>query len=270
VRKTAIDLYNCLRQDLAIGLKVSFFGKFRVYIGAKELPIEAWQSKKALNLFKFLVFYHSRGYINKEMLMEFLWPNEDPQKSTNRLHVALNFLRRALEPNLSKDITSSYILSNAGAYKLNMGVKGWIDIEEFSRELKDAKQDKNPEASIYRYLKALDLYAGDLLEEDLYMDWCNDIRERYKEDYLSALTEVIRYYELQKEFPKCIDYAETYLKTDKYAEEIYRVLMRCHSSLGRKAMVTKIFNKCKENIVSDLNCPLSSETIALSHQLGLK
>ena len=270
VRSAAIDLYNCLRQDFATGLKVCFFGKFRVYRGKEELPIEAWQSKKALNLFKFLVFYHSRGYINKEMLMEFLWPNEDPQKSTNRLHVALNFLRRALEPNLSKDITSSYILSNAGAYKLNMGVKGWIDIEEFSRELKDAKQDKNPEASIYRYLKALDLYAGDFLEEDLYSDWCNDIRERYKEDYLSALTEVIRYYELQKEFPKCIDYAETYLKTDKYAEEIYRVLMRCHSSLGRKAMVTKIFNKCKENIVSDLNCPLSSETIELSHQLGLK
>ena len=270
VRKAAIDLYNLLRQNVATGLKIYFFGKLRVFGGEEELPIETWQSKKALNLFKFLVFYRSRGYINKERLMELLWPDEDPQKSTNRLHVALNFLRRVLEPNLSKDITSSYILSNAGAYKLNMGVQGWVDIEEFSRELKNAKQEKNPEASIHCYLKALDLYTGDFLEEDVYSDWCYEVRERYKGDYLAALTEVIRYYETRKEFQKSIDYAETYLKTDKYAEEIYQVLMRCHAYLGRKAMVTKIFNKCKENIVSDLNCPLSRETIELSDQLGLK
>ena len=270
VRKAAIDLFNILRQESSPSLKIHFFGKFRVCIGEEELPIETWQSKKALNLFKFLVFYRSRGYINKEMLMEFLWPNEDPQKSTNRLHVVLNFLRRVLEPNLSKGIASSYILSNAGAYKLTMGDPGWVDIEEFSRELKNAKKEKSPEESIHHYLKALDLYTGDFLEEDLYRDWCNEVRERYKEDYLSALAEVIRYYEIQQEFQRCIDYAETYLKTDRYAEEIYRVLMRCHSYLGRKAMVTKTFNKCKENIVIDLNCPLSRETIELTHQLGLQ
>lgn len=269
VRKAAIDLFKILRQESSPGLKIHFFGKFRVFIGDEELLIEAWQSKKALNLFKFLVFYRSRGYINKEMLMEFLWPNEDPRKSANRLHVVLNFLRKALEPNLAKGITSSYILSNAGAYKLNMGNQGWVDIEEFSLELKNAKKAKSPEESIHHYLKALDLYEGDFLEEDLYRDWCNDVREKCKEDYLSALTEVIRYYETRKEFQKCIDYAEAYLKTDKYAEEIYRVLMRCHSYLGRRAMVAKTFNKCKENIVSDLNCPLSRETIELSNQLGL-
>ncbi|OGP82829.1 MAG: hypothetical protein A2Z08_05550 [Deltaproteobacteria bacterium RBG_16_54_11] len=270
VRKAAIDLFNSLRQESSPGLKIRFFGKFRVFIGEKELPIETWQSKKALNLFKFLVLYRSRGYINKEMIMEFLWPGEDPQKSANRFHVALNFLRKALEPNLVKGIASSYILSNGGAYKLTMGDQGWVDIEEFSQELKNAKKEKSPEESIHHYLKALDLYEGDFLEEDLYTDWCNDVRERYKENYLSALTEVIRYYEMQKEFQKCIDYAEAYLKTDKYAEEIYRVLMRCHSYLGRRAMVAKTFNKCKENIVTDLNCPLSSETIELSNQLGLQ
>jgi LuxR family maltose regulon positive regulatory protein len=269
MRKAAIELFNVLRQELSPALKIHFFGKFRVFIGEKELPIETWQSKKALNLFKFLVFYRSRGYINKEMLMEFLWPDEDPQKSANRLHVALNFLRKALEPKLAKGITSSYILSNAGAYKLNMGGEGWVDIEEFSRELKDAKKEKSTEESIRHYLKALDLYEGDFLEEDLYIDWCNEVRERYREHYLAALTEVIGYYEARKEFQKCIDYAEAYLKTDKYAEEIYRVLMRCHSYLGRRAMVAKTFKKCKENIVTDLKCPLSSETIELTNQLGL-
>jgi len=269
VRKAAIDLFNSLRQESSPGLKIHFFGKFRVFIGEKELPIEIWRSKKALNLFKFLLFYRSRGYINKEVLMEFLWPDEDPQKSANRLHVVLNFLRKTLEPNLAKGITSSYILSKAGAYKLNIGDQGWVDIEEFSRELKDAKEEKSPEESIHHYLKALDLYEGDFLEEDLYREWCTDVRERYKEDYLSALTEVISYYETRKEFQQCIDYAEAYLKTDKYAEEMYRVLMRCHSYLGRRAMVAKTFNKCKEHIVADLNCPLSNETIALSNQLGL-
>lgn len=269
VRTAAIDLYNVLRRDSATGLRVCFFGTFRVFVGEAELPVETWQSKKALNLFKFLVFYSSRGYINKEVFMEFLWPDEDPQKSANRLHVVLNFLRKALEPNLAKGLTSSYILSKGGAYKLHMGDQGWIDVEEFSRELKDAKKAKSPEESIHHYLRALDLYEGDFLEEDLYSEWCIDIRERYKEDYLSALREVIGYYETRKEFQQCIDYAETYLKTDKYAEEMYRVLMRCHSSLGRKAIVTKIFNKCKENIVIDLNSPLSNETIALSNQLGL-
>jgi len=159
-------------------------------------------------------------------------------------------------------------MSNKGTYMLDIGDNGSVDTEAFAEEIKQARNGNDPETSIHHYLKAISLYTGDFLEEDLYIDWCGDIRERFRDDYLSALKAVIAFYENQKSFETCIEYAKTYLQTDKYAEEIYQLIMRCYSHLGDNAKAIKIFEKCKDHIMNDLNCPLSRETLEIYQSLN--
>jgi len=269
IKKSAVDLLNHFRKATAASLKVRFFGKFRVFIGEEEIPAKRWKSKKALMIFKYLLFNRSRGFLKKEVLMELLWPEEDPEKTAKRFHVALASLRKILEPEILKGIPSSYVTNDGDAYNINIGSEGCVDIEQFLQELELARQETIPEKAIVHYLNADAKYDGDFLEEDLYIDWCGDERERFKREYLHTLNFIIDYFEKRHDYHKSIEYAHKYLRFDKYAEPVYQALMRCYAITGNNAMVIKTFQQCKDKIMTELNCPLSMDSLELYERLGV-
>ena len=130
-----------------------------------------------------------------------------------------------------------------------------------------AKDEKNPEISISYYEKVASLYSGELFEEDPYCEWCFDAREGLKEKYLDTLNEIIAYYGKKGDFHKGIEYATTYLNTDKYDETIYKELMQFYSHTGNRAMVLKTFENCKKALEEGLDCPPDEETETLYRQL---
>jgi len=259
-RKAAHYIIDELKKTPPHALKVLCLGKFRVFRGDEEIPAEKWKSKKAKMLFKFLLYNRTRGYLTKEILMELLWPEQDPRKTANRLHVALTSLRKTLEPELLKKTPSSYLLREGDSYKLSLGDGGRVDFDEFREELKLADTEKDPEKSISHYLNAEAVYHGDFLEEDPFVEWCAEERERLKEEYLDLLANIMEYFEKKGEYRRCIEYARKYLKMDKYAENIYQRLMKYYSLIGNRTMVAKTFERCKENIVNELDSPLSKGT----------
>jgi DNA-binding SARP family transcriptional activator/tetratricopeptide (TPR) repeat protein len=248
-------------------LKVYLFGKFRVFLGDREIYDNRWKSKKAQMIFKYLLYHRSKGYLKKDVLMELLWPEDDPVKTAKRFHVALASLRKTLEPEITRGTPSSYISRSGDAYCIDIGDEGYVDIDNFKKELKLAKKTKDSEELIDHLLKAEAIYRGDFLEEDLYVQWCDEEREGFKEKYLQLLEEIIKYYHVKKDYKKCIYYANKYLKTDIYAESIYQLLMIYYSRIGNNAMVNKIFKKCKDNIIKGLDCPVSKETEKLYLEL---
>ena len=254
-------------KDSSPPLKVHLLGKFRLFADAQEILAKRWKSKKARTLFQFLLYARSRGYVNKEVLMELLWPEEDPQKTAKRLHVALASLRKTLQPDLQRGTPSSYISRDNDSYTIDVGEEGWVDIDNFIEELNLAKQQENLEESIAHYLNAESIYKGDFLEEDLYSDWCIEARENFRSEYLQLLREIIDYYDGKKDYKQSIQYAKKYLKFDKYAEDIYQLLMTYYANTGNKAMVVKTFEKCSDIIENDLNCRISNETKELYQEL---
>jgi len=262
-----VDDQKAIQKLPTTSLKVYMFGKFKVFQKDQEIPDKRWKSKKALMIFKYLLYYRPKGYLKKDVLMELLWPEEDPAKTAKRFHVALASMRKTLEPEIFRGTPSAYILRSGEGYCIDIGDEGYVDIDNFKKELKLAEKAKDSEKSIEHLLKAEAIYGGDFLEEDLYVQWCDEERERLKEDYLQLLEEVIKYYHVKKDYEKCIYYANKYLKTDKYAENIYQLLMIYYSRIGNNAMVNKIFNKSKDNILKGLDCPVSKETEKLYHEL---
>ena len=78
---------------------------------------------------------------------------------------------------------------------------------------------------------------------------------------------LIEYYEQQQDDQRCVLFTGKYLKIDKYAEPVYRCLMRCHARMGNKSMVIKTFKKCEDAIEREFNCSLSPQSIELFQRL---
>ncbi len=244
-----------------------FFGEFKITVDGKKLSYSDWKSKKSLMLFKYLLYFRSKGYIKKDVLMEMLWPDEDPLKTTNRFYVAMTMLRKTLEPGLEKRGLSSYLLCKGDAYRIDIGANGLIDAEKFIEELNRAKKKTDKQKALKHFRAAASLYKGEFLKEDRYVEWCDEERRWLKNQYLVILSEIISYYETKMKFKTCIAYSEKYLKADKYDEKIYQKLMEYYAFTGNKTMVTKIYEQCKYDIQKGLAASLSEETERLFRKL---
>jgi two-component SAPR family response regulator len=248
-------------------LTVSCLGRFIVRRGDEALPANRWKRKKVRMLFLLLIHYRKSGYINKEVFMEHLWPEEHPKKSAKRFHVALATLRKILEPDIEHGIPSAYIQSLGDTYCLNLGNGGQVDVDAFFQAGDQAKKTSAPQERISFLLKAIDLYQGDFLAEDPYDDWCSEKREQIKELYLSMLGSIIDHYEHQKEYHKAIEYCGRYLAMEPSLEELYQRLMRYHAELGNRSMLSKTYERCKKAIVDELGYPLTHKTERLYAEL---
>ncbi|MDY6933959.1 MAG: tetratricopeptide repeat protein [Spirochaetota bacterium] len=265
--KAASILLDEIKKAPPPGLRVYCLGTFRVFRGDVEIPNERWKNKNAKMLFKYFIYARNRGYLSKEVLMELLWSERDPKKTIYSLHNALTSIRKTLEPEIKRGISSSYLLKEDDSYLLYLGEEGWVDVDEFLQELKLAKEEKDTEKSISHYLKAEATYRSDFLEEDVYAEWCFDQREMLKGQYLDLLMKLMKHFERKWDYSKCIEYARKYLGADKYAEHIYQQLMNYYSLTGNKTMLNKTYERCKDNILKELDFPLSKETEELYEEL---
>lgn len=247
-------------------LSICCLGRFHLVADGREIKSSHWKSKKALEIFKYLILARSRGFTPKEVLMELIWPEEAYEKSAKRLHVALPAIRKTLEPDVKRG-ESKYLIRDNDSYRIDIGQGGQVDMDRFESHSKKGLSEPDPKEALFHLLKAESYYKDDLFSEDLYAEWCYNERESLKNTYLSVLARLIEIYEAKKDYETCIFYAEQYLNKDLFAESVYRKIMQIYSLSGDNAMVIKTWKRCSKNIVDDLSCPLSDETVSLYHSL---
>jgi len=88
-------------------LAIRSLGAFRLFRDGVPVSTSAWQSKKARTLLKILIARRGRS-TPRELLMESLWPEQDPARLANRLSVALATVRVVLDPD--KRRTAGYFV----------------------------------------------------------------------------------------------------------------------------------------------------------------
>src|SRR5262245_22368574 len=80
-------------------LRIRLLGEFRVSIGQRPIPANAWQRRRAAALVKLLALA-PRLSLHREQVLEALWPELPPAAAKNNLHRTLHTARRILEPGL--------------------------------------------------------------------------------------------------------------------------------------------------------------------------
>jgi DNA-binding SARP family transcriptional activator len=223
------------------GVAVESLGGFRVLRDGVAVPRSAWRSRKARDLLKMLVVRHGRP-VQRDALIEALWPGEDPERCANRLSVALSTLRGVLDPQ-RRFGADRFVLSTGGAVALDLDHVA-VDLEAFlsaaTAGLALREEGRTAEAHA-RLVAAEAAYAGDLLEEDLYEDWAVGAREDARDVYIRVARCLAADARAAGDHDGAVRFLLRVLERDAYDEEAHLALVAAFADAGRHGEARRAF-----------------------------
>jgi DNA-binding SARP family transcriptional activator len=243
-------------------LRVRFFGHFEML--CDEEVISLGRNGKALAILKYLLGHRSRP-VSQDHLMGWLWPESNLKKARWSLNSTIHSLRKLLG-DCSSLAPVNYILLEEGYYRLFSDVRVITDVDEFDARYEEgrrlAKEGRTEEAAA-EYEKAIALYRGDYLVEDLYEDWTMVERERLIDAYIDMLSQLATHYYETGLCQESIRARYGILEKNRSHEESYRLLMRCYARLGLRDRALRQYRLCKRVLRQEYDTAPSPETEAL-------
>lgn len=165
-------------------------GGFQLLREGTPLQLSQWRSKKARDLLKLLLARRGRP-APRELLMESLWPGQDPVELAGRFSVLLSTLRSLFDPGKRFD-QQHYLAADKESVGLKLERLA-VDVESFLSEaeagLRAASEGRWHEAE-ERLEFAESIYTGDFLDEDRYQDWTVPLREEARATYVKVAREL--------------------------------------------------------------------------------
>ena len=254
------------REIFGSALRAQFFGHFEMFCDGEVVSLG--RNGKALAILKYLLAHRARP-VSQDHLMGWLWPESNLKKARWSLNSAIHVLRKLLS-NCPASVLENYILLEEGYYRLCPTVRVETDIDEFDvsyeqgRRLEKAHRTEEAAAE---YEKAVELYRGDYLVEDLYEDWTMVERERLANAYVDMLGRLAVHYMEAGQYQEAIRACYRLLEKDRCYEDSYRVLMRCYVSLGLRGRALRQYRLCEKILLQEYGTTPSSETQSLYRDL---
>jgi DNA-binding SARP family transcriptional activator len=215
-------------------VRIRTLGAFEVVRDGQAVRLAEWQSRKARDLLKVLIARRGRP-TPRECLMEALWPDEDPQKLSNRLSVALSTVRSVLDPEGASE-PERYVAADKETIALNLNHL-IVDVEVFVASADSALsrlRRSGPDGAREILELAESAYAGDFLEENLYDDWAVALREEARALYLAVTRTLAHLCGKAGEDDAAVVYWLRVLELDGYDEESHLELVALLDRGGRR------------------------------------
>jgi two-component SAPR family response regulator len=271
-----------IEQPEQAGLRVFCLGTFRVCRGLEEIQEDEWgrckgPTLKIKALFAYLLSRKKRG-ARKETLIDLFWPGQmDYARSGACFHLALHYLRLALEPGLKSGAVSSYIRYERERYRFDPQEPCWIDadvFEAYCRRAQAQARNGDPEAAMLDWAMAIDLYGGDYVAgismkytEDPLHDWCMPRRHYLHGLFLTGLLALANYHYDTGTYGLGVKYAREALAVEPALERAHRLAMRCLIEDGQPDDAIQQYLECRGALGSYESRKPVKETNLLYKQL---
>jgi DNA-binding SARP family transcriptional activator len=246
-------------------LHICLLGPFEVWRDGQLLPPDAWPSRKACQLLKILITYRQRAAASDE-LIDWLWPDLNPESAHNSLWVAVSHLRRVLEPETVGRGASSFILTEPPGYRFAPAGRCETDVDTFLEgvRLGQAHQQREQWAeAIDTYLAVETLYRGEYLAQDPYEDWALPTRERLRETFLEMKSGLAACHLALGRYQEALEHARQVLEHDSCRESAWRLVMGAHYRQGEQDQALRAFERCRAILREELGVDPLPETTAL-------
>jgi LuxR family maltose regulon positive regulatory protein len=248
-------------------LRVRTLGLFQVWRGEEEIETREWRRIKARQLFQLLLTQRGQ-MLQREEVMETLWPGLDPDAGQRDFKVALNALNRALEPEREAGAESAYVVRQGSSYGLRTGADIWLDTELFESLIEEGdRAPSGSEARVEAFQAALELYEGDYLQEALYEDWASAERERLSTLYLRTAEKLAAIRVRQGRYDQAIDLCRDILSMDDCWERAYRLMMIAYARQGNRPRALRVYRRCRETLQQALGADPGAITERLHEQI---
>jgi LuxR family transcriptional regulator, maltose regulon positive regulatory protein len=243
-------------------LQVRFFGHFEMLCDGETMLLG--RNGKALTILKYLLANRTRP-VSQDHLMGWLWPESNLKKARWSLNSAIHGLRKLLS-GCSSSVSTNFVFLEDGYYRLSPGVRVTTDVDDFDRHHERGRRlekDLLMREAATEYEKAIELYRGEYLIEDLYEDWTMVERERLANAYIDILGRLAVHYMKVEQHQESIRACYRVLEKDRSHEDSYRLLMQCYACLGLRARALHQYRMCQRILGHEYGTSPSPETRSL-------
>ena len=207
--------------------------------------------RKSLQVLAYLLI-HRAAPVSRDYLAFLLWPDEEEGVARTRLRSTVNDLLRVMpQPG------SDFIGSSVTELWWNPDVALSLDVDEFTDASKDAA----------RLEEAVALYRGDLLPE-LYDEWLDGLRERFRNIYLTVLTQLVSSLRKRGDVRRAIEMARKILEVDPWREDVVRRVVALRYESGDAAGAISEYRHFTARLRDELGVDPMRETVALAERVA--
>lgn len=228
-------------------LIVKCFGGFSVFPEGENESAIRWKTAKAEELFALLI--HFQGRVKpKELLIEALWPELEPEKSANLFRVTCTYLRTAFADIGYPEI----LLRELDGYKINTE---FIDCDLFQMR-KYVRLQSSLEAEKLNELS--NLYCGEYLEGKTY-EWAIGTRTQLESDFKKIQHILADTYYSNGCGDKALEALERVLVYDPYDEESVKRIVKMKLREGDRASAILAYKKYEKLLIEELGIEPSAK-----------
>ena len=213
-------------------IRVSLLGGFSVVVAGQRVE-DHWRLRKAKTLVKLLALTPGHR-LHREILVDILWPEAEAQIAASNLHQVLHIVRRMLGAPAVTLVGDVVQLCPAGGLQ--------VDVDAFERAAADAHSD----TQIAALRRALELWTGPLLPDDLYADWAAEHRHRLTETHAALATLLGSKLRDEGEPEAALAVLEPLAPERSLDEQFHRVLIDVLAELGRRWEAIQTYERLRD------------------------
>jgi DNA-binding SARP family transcriptional activator/tetratricopeptide (TPR) repeat protein len=248
-RQTAA-LGKALARRVSPRLQLEDLGRVTVRVGDRVISLSRARRKCA----SLLMFLATRPNLTatRELVLDELWPDSEPQTAANSLNQTLYFLRRELDPWYEDDMSVEYVLYQGELIWLDPDLVtiGSVGFLEAIRQQQGAAFDRD------RAMELIEAYVGPFAPEFEYEEWAMAWRTKVHASFLEFANRTIDRLIDDAELGKARDAAIAAFEVDPSALDVEVKLIWIYWHLGaRSAAAAQYRHFASEEAADGLDPP---------------
>ncbi|HUL37605.1 MAG TPA: BTAD domain-containing putative transcriptional regulator [Thermodesulfobacteriota bacterium] len=243
-------------------VKIFTLGRFGIFHDEKPLGFSRKVPQKTLAMLKVMIALGGKE-VKEEQLSDILWPEADGDEA----HYSFKTTQQRLRQLIGHE--------NAIRYKegrLTLDDRHcWVDVWAFEWLLEQAEAEKkrgSAEKAVHWIEKAIGLYKGPFLADEIEQSWMISARERWRSRFIRNLIWLGHHWQGRGEWEKAIESYQRGLEIDEVAEDLYQQLMICYRELGQRAEALSIYQRCRKTLSTILGIDASPQTEVIYKSLN--
>jgi predicted ATPase/DNA-binding SARP family transcriptional activator len=222
-------------------------------VRASGAPVKLARRATTLTLLALLIL-RRRQPVARAFLAFTLFPDYEEEQALNELRRYIYLAGKALPPSTAEP----WIAADAETVGWNERCDAFVDVVAFEQLAAD-------EAT---YAQAVELYAGDLLE-DVYDDWVVAERERLRSSYLMMLGALIERYRSERDYAQALIFANRLLIADPWREDVVRQIMAIRYASGDATGALATFVRFAKQLSAEMGVTPMPETLSVREAIVL-
>ena len=242
-------------------LKVFTLGRFELRRDGNPIRFSKKVQQKPISMLKALIAFGGRE-VGEDQITDALWPEADGDLAHQSLATNLHRLRQLLGHEKAIQRQENRLTLDDRYC--------WVDVWVFENLVEQADsrwKTGKIDSAVELIEKAIGLYKGPFLEEEIEQPWTMSKSERLRSMFLRSVRKLGLYWQQSGQLEKTLECYQKGLEVDRLAEEFYQGLMSCYQQLGRRAEAISAYNRCKKALSAALGVEPSAKTETMYRQI---